>query len=93
MQRKEQTITPKWIDPDDAPKLTREVFERSEVRDGERVIRAATGTLTKRGRPKAETPKKQVTMRLDQAVIDRLQEEGPGWQTRANEILKKAVGA
>lgn len=84
---------PAWIDPDDAPPWTQEVFDRAEIRDGDTVLREATGTLTKRGRPKAETPKKQITIRLDQGVIDKLRELGPGWQTRANEILKKAVGA
>lgn len=44
------------------------------------------------GRPPAETPKKSVSIRLDQDVIDRLKEGGPGWQTRANAALRKAVG-
>lgn len=84
------TKTP-WVDPDDAPEWTADVFERAEVRDGERLVRPATGTLTKRGRPKLEQPKKQITLRLDQDVIDRLRAGGPGWQGRINEILKKAV--
>ncbi|EJL33783.1 hypothetical protein PMI01_01937 [Caulobacter sp. AP07] len=82
-----------WVDPDDAPEWSDEVFERAEIKDGNRQVRAATGTLTKRGRPKLETPKKQVTLRLDQTVIDKLREGGPGWQSRINEILKKAVDA
>lgn len=81
-----------WIDPDDAPQWGDEVFERAEIRDGGRVLKAATGTLTKRGRPKLDTPKRQVTLRLDQAVVDKLREGGPGWQSRINDILKKAVG-
>lgn len=46
----------------------------------------------KGGRPRAEHPKRQVTLRLDQDVVDRLKAEGPGWQTRANTALRKAVG-
>ena len=42
----------------------------------------------KRGRPPVETPKKQVTLRLDQDVIDHFKAEGAGWQTRINEALK-----
>lgn len=42
----------------------------------------------KRGRPPVETPKKQVTLRLDQDVIDHFKAEGPGWQTRINDALK-----
>ena len=82
-----------WIDPDDAPEWTDDQFDRAEIRDGGKVIRPANGTLTRPGRPKSESPKKQVTLRLDQAVLDKLREGGPGWQSRANEILKKAVGA
>lgn len=82
-----------WVDPDDAPEWSDEIFERAEIREGDKLVRAATGTLTKRGRPRLEQPKRQVTLRLDQRVIDRLRESGPGWQSRVNEILKKAVGA
>lgn len=82
-----------WIDPDDAPEWTAEHFDRAEFSIGDKVIRPATGTYTKAGRPKSEAPKQQVTLRLDQDVLEKLRASGPGWQTRANEILKKAVGA
>lgn len=45
-----------------------------------------------RGRPALETPKKQVTLRLDAEVLDKLRASGPGWQSRVNDMLKKAVG-
>lgn len=82
-----------WIDPDDAPAWTDETFERAEVRRGDKVIKAASGTVTRRGRPRLAIPKKQVTLRLDQAVVDKLRAGGDGWQSRVNEILRKAVGA
>ncbi len=82
-----------WVDPDDAPEWTDDQFERAQFSIGGKVIRPANGTLTRPGRPKSENPKKQVTLRLDQDVIEKLREGGPGWQSRANEILKKAVGA
>lgn len=81
-----------WTDPDDAPEWTDELFERAQFSIGGRIIRPANGTLTKPGRPKSERPKRQVTLRLDQDVLDKLRESGPGWQSRANAILKKAVG-
>ena len=81
-----------WIDPDDAPEWSDDVFARAEVRKGGKVVREASGTLTKRGRPKLANPKRQVTLRLDGDVLDRLRDSGPGWQSRVNEILKKAVG-
>ena len=80
-----------WNDPDDAPEWPDEVFGRAEIRDGDRLVRAATGTLTRKGRPRLSEPKKQVTMRLDGAVLDRLRASGPGWQSRVNAILRKAL--
>lgn len=93
-----------WIDPDDAPEWTDDQLERAQLSIGGRVIRPARGTLTepgpprilepyKRGRPRAAAPKQQVTLRLDPVVLERFRASGPGWQSRINEILKKAVGA
>jgi uncharacterized protein (DUF4415 family) len=47
--------------------------------------------LRRRGRPKAEEPKQLVSLRLDADVVRAFREEGPGWQTRINETLSKAV--
>ncbi|NGP16571.1 BrnA antitoxin family protein [Devosia aurantiaca] len=43
------------------------------------------------GRPKSETPKVAVSLRLDQAVIDGFKADGPGWQTRMNEVLAESL--
>jgi uncharacterized protein (DUF4415 family) len=80
-----------WVDPDDAPELTDDFFERAEIGIGDVVIRPAQGTLTRRGRPKLEHPKRQITVRLDSDLVERLRETGPGWQSRVNAILRKAV--
>ena len=81
-----------WVDPDDAPELTAEFFERAEIREGGKVIRPATGTLTRMGRPPVgNTSKKQVTLRLDPDVIAAFRASGPGWQARINAALRKAV--
>jgi uncharacterized protein (DUF4415 family) len=45
-----------------------------------------------RGRPRVEKPRQQVSIRLDADVLAKLKASGPGWQTRVNEILRKAVG-
>ena len=81
------------LEEDDAPPWSDEVFARAELRDGDKVIRAATGTLTKRGRPRAENPKRQVTLRLDPEVVDHFRASGRGWQGRINDVLKRAVEA
>lgn len=39
-----------WMDPDDAPEWADDAFSRAELRKGDKVVRAASGTLTKRGR-------------------------------------------
>jgi uncharacterized protein (DUF4415 family) len=36
--------------------------------------------------------KEQVTLRIDRDVLDYFQEEGPGWQDRINDALRKAAG-
>ncbi|MFC3322589.1 BrnA antitoxin family protein [Mesorhizobium cantuariense] len=45
-----------------------------------------------RGRPALDNPKKQVTLRLDSDVVAQFRAGGPGWQSRINDILRKAVG-
>lgn len=93
MPKNVRGITNNWIDPDDAPEWSDDVFDRAEIRIDDKVVRPATGTLTKRGRPKLDTPKQQVTLRLDQVVLDHFRETGPGWQSRINDVLRKAVEA
>ena len=45
-----------------------------------------------RGRPPLADPKVAVKLRLDRAVVEQFKAGGPGWQTRINEALRKAVG-
>lgn len=51
MPRNVKDLKSAWVDPDDAPELTGEVFARAALKEGEAVLRPATGTLTRRGRP------------------------------------------
>ena len=95
-----------WIDPDDAPFLTKEMAEMGQMTIRGRVIRPATGVLTKDGMkrvppyvipipgrpPLRGVAKKQVTLRLDADLLERFRETGAGWQSRINATLRKAVG-
>ena len=46
----------------------------------------------RRGRGKQRTPtKEQVTLRLDADITAHFRAGGPGWQTRLNETLRRAV--
>jgi len=72
--------------------MSAEIAARAEIREGGKVIRPATGTLTRMGRPPiGEAPKRQVTLRLDQDVIEAFRASGAGWQARMNDALRKAV--
>jgi uncharacterized protein (DUF4415 family) len=90
MIAKEKSTKGKWIDPDDAPELTAEVAARAQIARGGKVIRPATGTLTKRGRPPiGDEAKQQVTLRLPRDVLGYFKAGGPGWQTRISDVLKR----
>jgi uncharacterized protein (DUF4415 family) len=70
------------------------MFDRAQISIGGRVIREATGTITKRGRPPVgDEAKQQVTLRLAPNVIRYFKDSGDGWQTRLNETLEEYVAA
>ena len=85
MPRKKSAGDGEWIDPDDAPELTDEYFDRADLYHGE--------VLVRRGRPPLAAPKQQVTLRLSPEVLDHFKAGGPGWQTRIDETLKRAISA
>jgi uncharacterized protein (DUF4415 family) len=92
MNKNDEATRRLLLEEDDAPPWTPEMFARAEIRHGDEVIRPATGTVRKRGRPRSETPKRQVTLRLDADLVDHFRLEGRGWQGRINEVLRKVVG-
>lgn len=47
-----------------------------------------TGRTGRRGRPKADTTKAHITIRLDADIIAAFRASGSGWQTRINDILR-----
>jgi uncharacterized protein (DUF4415 family) len=82
-----------WVDPDDAPILTAQIAARAEIKEGGKVVRRATGTITRMGRPPlGNAAKKQVTLRIDSEVLEAFRAGGAGWQSRMNDVLRKAVG-
>jgi uncharacterized protein (DUF4415 family) len=82
------------------------MFDMAQHNVGSRVIRPATGVLTKDGMkrvapfvipipgrpPLGAEPKKQVTLRLDADLLERFRASGAGWQSRINAALRKAEG-
>jgi uncharacterized protein (DUF4415 family) len=89
MTANKKNLDDSW-DPDTPPEWPDEVWDRARISVGGKVIREATGTLTKRGRPPVgDQPKQQVTLRLPADVIGYFKAGGPGWQTRVSEVLER----
>ncbi len=85
MKTNEKNTEGNWIDPDDAPRLPKGWFKTADLYEGKKLVR--------RGRPKLDNPKQQVSLRLDPDVIEGFRATGPGWQSRINDTLKKALEA
>jgi uncharacterized protein (DUF4415 family) len=80
------------IDDPDNPELTAEMIRRMRpMREVHPEFVRRIEEMRKRGRPPLEHPKVQVTLRLDEEVVSSFKEDGPGWQSRINEELKKSV--
>jgi uncharacterized protein (DUF4415 family) len=86
MQENKPSGSAIWVDPDDAPELTEAFFADAEVFRGNTFIRRG------RGRPRLDAPKEQINIRLDADVLALLRQNGPGWQTKVNEMLRAALG-
>lgn len=79
------------VDVSDNPELTNaEIAELKPGKDG--LPPALFAALVNRGgRPKAEIRKVSVTIRLDPHIVEAFKATGPGWQTRMNDALARAV--
>jgi uncharacterized protein (DUF4415 family) len=51
----------------------------------------ARGKVNKGGRPRSLNPKKLISIRLTEDVIQRWRATGPGWQTRMAEKLTRSA--
>jgi uncharacterized protein (DUF4415 family) len=68
-------------------------FENARVVVGGKVVREATGSCMRRGRPpKPEGERKVlVSLRLAPDIVEWFRATGPGWQTRIEELLRREV--
>jgi len=73
----------------DSPELTAADFRNA--RPARSAVPELASVSRVRGPQKAPT-KKLVSMRLDPDLVERLKADGPGWQRRANDMLRQAVG-
>lgn len=60
---------------EEIPELTEEMLTRGQVNKG--------------GRPRSPNPRKLISIRLPEQVIERWRATGPGWQTRMADRLAK----
>ena len=60
---------------DELPELTDDMLKR--------------GVLKRAGRPLSNNPRRQVTIRLPETILENWKASGPGWQTRMAELLSK----
>ena len=70
-------------------------FKPTGSRDAaEAAFKAATTKPATLAGDEASIPgvKEQVTLRIDREILDYFQEDGPGWQDRIVEALRKAAG-
>lgn len=93
MNGKSQNTPTEWVDPDDAPELTAEFFNRATPMIGGREVSIEEFARLARksvpmGRPKIANPKVSVTIRYDAAIVAAFKAGGEGWQTRMNDALR-----
>jgi uncharacterized protein (DUF4415 family) len=62
---------------DELPELTDEMLAR--------------GTVNKGGRPRSLNPKRLISIRLTEDVIERWRATGPGWQTRMADKVSRSA--
>lgn len=85
MQMKKPAGSADWTDPDDAPELTAAMLDRAETFNGSTFVQRGPG------RPKLDTPKEQISVRIDADVLAALRAAGPGWQSQISVLLRQAL--
>ena len=85
---------PDWINQDDwdsvgSPPLTKE--QLANMRPVAEVAPELIEIARRRGRPPLADPKVAIKIRLSADVLERFRATGPGWQTRIEQALRKAL--
>lgn len=75
----------------DNPEWTQEDFNRA-VKTGRMPLDQAVKSFRRARGPQKTPTKVQVSLRLDRDIVEAFRATGPGWQSRMNEALRKALG-
>lgn len=73
-----------WSDPDDAPELSGEFFERADLYNADKLVRRGRG-------PNKLPTKERISIRLSSEVAEYFRSTGTGWQSRIDAVLKDWV--
>lgn len=87
--REEAAIQKQIASDPDAPEATDEQLAKAKP-FAEAFPHLSESIKRARGRPPVEAPRQQISIRLDPDVIAKFKATGKGWQSRINEVLKKA---
>ncbi|SFJ53326.1 Uncharacterized conserved protein, DUF4415 family [Phyllobacterium sp. CL33Tsu] len=80
-----------WDAVDSPPLTTEEIAQAKPFREAlPELATEMDREIARRGRPKAELTKMPVTIRLDADVIAKFKATGKGWQSKINDVLKRA---
>jgi uncharacterized protein (DUF4415 family) len=78
------------VPDDDIPELTEADFATAKSLKAD--MPEVVGAMKRgRGRPKVESPKERVSLRLDPKIVAAYKATGEGWQSRINDILARAL--
>ena len=86
MDARKDVGSAEWVDPDDAPELTEEMFEDAEYFHGNTFIKRGIGV------PNPTPASELIKAWLDPDVLAKLREAGPGWQVQVNTLLRQSLG-
>ncbi len=83
MSAKRKNSDPISHDPETLPEITDAWIFAADLYHGKKLVR--------RGRPKLESPRQLLSLRLPPKVVAQWKSTGPGWQTRMAETLEKSA--
>ncbi|MFK3852918.1 BrnA antitoxin family protein [Agrobacterium pusense] len=90
------TATGEMIGPDSEIERPLEADEQAKMKPLREALpelaKSIDREVARRGRPKAQTHKTPVTIRLDPEVVEHYKAMGKGWQSRINNDLRKLSG-
>lgn len=82
-------------DFDDNPEWTEDMHARARLASEVLPPEVVAALVRKPGRPAGTVKpfaKRPVSLRIDPDVLDHFRAGGPGWQSRINQALRKAIG-